>query len=448
MEKQKKVFNFNVKQIGDESERTLLMIGSTEDVDHDGDILTADGWDLSLHNKNPVVLGFHENCNFPFARSRKTYVDRMKRQLIFEIQFPTIEELTSRPDNPQMIPEHAKNVDMAYNMYRNGYMNALSVGFRGDEYEPIMEDGRYTGRKYTKQTLLEISLVPVPANQNALIQARSKGLINDIQYNEFENSCKEGTKMGVTNIVVNDENVNTNSEVGVLSANDGPYDTLVNNEPVNGNAENTEDTITGETNDTETTSDEKSFNIQAKLGASISSTNKTKLKEIYKEIGNCKKALKGCRERLKEFVMDEGEEDPDENEPDETEEEKSNNIDKTKDLQHDKQPDIQNPEEKIKALDEKMNQVLFLLQKQSSDNVPEGTQNDTENVPETTENDTENMNDDSDVEIDIDSIELPETEKDADLDELNFEPEQLKQLLNEVVKEVVQEEISKAKGGY
>lgn len=186
MDKITKIFNFEVKQIGAEVERTLEFTGSTETQDHDGDVLESDGWNLSVYNKNPVVMGFHEYDKFPYANSQKTYVDPKRKALIFEVRFPTIEELTSYPNNPEMIAEHAKNVDLAYNMYKNSYMRAVSVGFIGNESEPIQEEGRYMGRRYKKQTLLELSLVPVPANFECLATARAKGILTDDDLKIFE----------------------------------------------------------------------------------------------------------------------------------------------------------------------------------------------------------------------------------------------------------------------
>ena len=179
MNKINKVFNFEIKQLGPEEDRVLEMIGSTEDRDRDGDIIDSQGWDLTDYLRNPVILGFHEYDKFPYARSRKTYVDPISRQLKFEVQFPTIEEMSSYPDDPKMVADHAKNVDLAYNMYRNGYMKAVSVGFIGKESEPIMEEGRRVGKTYKAQSLLELSLIPVPSNPMALAEARSKGVISD-----------------------------------------------------------------------------------------------------------------------------------------------------------------------------------------------------------------------------------------------------------------------------
>jgi hypothetical protein len=63
---------------------------------------------------------------------------------------------------------------MTYRLYREGFMNAVSVGFQPTEY--TMAADRKWGINYIKQSLLEYSAVPVPANPDALAVARSKGI--------------------------------------------------------------------------------------------------------------------------------------------------------------------------------------------------------------------------------------------------------------------------------
>ena len=62
--------------------------------------------------------------------------------------------------------------DEAYQLVAEGYLRAVSVGFRPLEWEP-MPDGR--GTRFTSVELLEISLVSVPANASALLAARLGG---------------------------------------------------------------------------------------------------------------------------------------------------------------------------------------------------------------------------------------------------------------------------------
>lgn len=333
MDKICKVFNFDVKQIGLEEERMLAFTGSTENVDRDGDIIEAMGWDLTDYNNNPVIMGFHEYQKFPYAKSTKTYIDYQSKELKFEVKFPTISELTSFPGNADMIAEHAKNVDMAYNMYKNGYMSAVSVGFIGKEAEPMQdEQGNYKGRRYKKQSLLELSLVPVPSNPTALMEARSKGLISDKELKTL--------------------NLETEKEID----------------------------ISKETNIPKEEDIEKSIDpIEEKAGASISAKNREMLTQA---MGHMQMAMDMMGQMMAEKppgeLMEEG------CKP------KSNEIEEIK-----------------TALEEIKFQVLLLSQK---------------SIP-----------DDANEDINLDAIEFQKTENDADNNELNIKPEELKQLITEIL---------------
>lgn len=145
--------------------RIIRFIGSDESLDRDGDTISIDGWDVSAYMKNPVVIYGHDYSSLPIARTVSVTPDKRTRQLLFDIKFPTIEELSSNPATPS---EHALRVDAIYNMAKAGILNTVSVGFRGIEY-----DATATGRNYKRQELMEISLVPIPANPNAVAIMRA-----------------------------------------------------------------------------------------------------------------------------------------------------------------------------------------------------------------------------------------------------------------------------------
>lgn len=91
------------------------------------------------------------------------------KQLIFDIQFP----------EEGLYPF----ADTVYGLYKDGFLNATSVGFvgkeatvRDDEAVKDLPEWR-RGVKFHAQELLELSAVPVPSNPTALQQAKSKGYI-------------------------------------------------------------------------------------------------------------------------------------------------------------------------------------------------------------------------------------------------------------------------------
>lgn len=154
--------NLSVKT-EDIGERTVRFTISKEVVDRDGDVLIARGVDFSNYMKNPVFCGFHNTHDFPLGKVTKFWIegDSVKA----DVYFPTIDELSSDPNN---VCEKAKLVDFCYNCYKNGMLNAVSVGFIPKEWEPNKETG---GNIIKEWELLEFSAVAVPANQDAIAQA-------------------------------------------------------------------------------------------------------------------------------------------------------------------------------------------------------------------------------------------------------------------------------------
>lgn len=405
-----KVFNFEVKQIGLEEDRMLGFTGSTESEDRDGDIIEAYGWDLTDYINNPVIMGFHEYDKFPYAKSTKTYIDYQSKELKFEVKFPTISELTSFPGNAEMIAEHAKNVDMAYNMYKNGYMRAVSVGFIGKEAEPIQDEkGNYKGRRYKKQSLLELSLVPVPSNPTALMEARSKGFINDNELKIFEESKDIVIKPGwdetetsfrfrvrdpglfqersFRTVPIKKDKPRVNSVMGRLKDEDTMTIQSVMFPKEDGWdlveaktwLKKHEDLTKGVDN-----VEQKEFDHEEKRGASISAKNM----EMMQEVMNCMKEAMGIMEQM----MSGGTGEP----PEPPEEDGCKPKPKSEEIE----------EVKI-ALEEIKSQVLLLCQK------------------------------DANEDINLDAIEFPKAEKDAAHNELEIKPEELKELVKQIIKEQI-----------
>lgn len=140
--------------------RILRFVGSDESVDRDGDIIRTAGWKLTDYKKNPVVLFGHNMAAAPVAKTNRVWVDKDKKELLFDIEFPT-EEVSTLGDS-------------LYKLYKSGFMKAVSVGFMPN-FEKITYPEKKKGvyRIMEEQALHEISLVSVPANQNALITSKS-----------------------------------------------------------------------------------------------------------------------------------------------------------------------------------------------------------------------------------------------------------------------------------
>lgn len=160
-----KTFDFEIKEV---ETRVLEFTGSTEKVDRDGEIIKADGWVLDNYQKNPVVLYGHDYSSLPVAKCIKAWVEGGK--LKFRDEFPTAD-----------VYEFA---DTVYKLCKGGYLNTVSVGFIPLE----SENGKGDIRKiWTKQELLEHSIVAVPSNPDALRNAIDAGVIT---VKEFERITK------------------------------------------------------------------------------------------------------------------------------------------------------------------------------------------------------------------------------------------------------------------
>jgi HK97 family phage prohead protease/HK97 family phage major capsid protein len=130
---------------------------SDETPDRMDDIIMSDGWDLSHFENNPIAL-FNHNSNFPIGKWHNLRVeDKSLRGHLELAPFGTSER----------IDEIRKLIDA-------GILRAVSVGFVPKEYKA--REGTGWGQIFTKQELIETSLVSIPANPNALAVAKSLGV--------------------------------------------------------------------------------------------------------------------------------------------------------------------------------------------------------------------------------------------------------------------------------
>lgn len=177
----------------DLGERRVLFTISAEVIDRDGDILRADGVDLTNYEKNKVFLGFHNTRDFPLGKTEKVWVEPKKVKAI--VYFPTVEELST---DPEQASEKARLCDFCYCCYKTGMLNAVSVGFIPIEWKETKD-----GWDILKWELLEFSAVAVPANQDAIAEA-VKSFGKDFA-KEFVSVEKSGRKISAETRAVLDK---------------------------------------------------------------------------------------------------------------------------------------------------------------------------------------------------------------------------------------------------
>jgi HK97 family phage prohead protease len=134
----------------------ISAIISTADMDRDGDTIKADGWVLDNYLKNPVILFAHKSHELPVARAGKVFV---KDGALWQGDLDF---------TPREVYEFGWTVG---EMLRRGYLNTFSVGFNPIEWQ---ERSDKSGFDFLRQELLENSIVPVPANPNAIVQAKKE----------------------------------------------------------------------------------------------------------------------------------------------------------------------------------------------------------------------------------------------------------------------------------
>ncbi len=79
--------------------------------------------------------------------------------------------------------------DTIFNLYKGGFLRTFSVGFDPKRYEIVEREKGQRGYDFMEQELWEISAVTVPANPNALVAAKTKGVITE---EEFEAITAQG----------------------------------------------------------------------------------------------------------------------------------------------------------------------------------------------------------------------------------------------------------------
>ena len=152
-----------VKKVG---ERQYEFTASTADMDRDGEVIDVMGWDLKNFKKNPVIMYAHDYRSLPIGKATKIGIKDGK--LVNNVEFP-----------PEGTYEFA---DIVERLVNTGYLKTESVGFIPRKWEDGDGGEKTPRRTYTKQELLEISIVPVPSNPNALMNAVEAGVITTKQF--------------------------------------------------------------------------------------------------------------------------------------------------------------------------------------------------------------------------------------------------------------------------
>ena len=166
MRKVTKLFsNQSIKSI-DEDKRQASYIISTDDVDRMNEVVEQ-SWDLKNYESNPIVLFGHDPSKpdnvLGKALSITTEKDGDRTLTTALVQFA--EAGTSR------------GVDTVWSLVKQGILKTVSVGFIPHSYRNTDSDSEPT--VLADNELLEFSIVPIPANPQAVALAYSDGTISE-----------------------------------------------------------------------------------------------------------------------------------------------------------------------------------------------------------------------------------------------------------------------------
>tara|TARA_Y100000004_G_scaffold172557_1_gene209500 strand:+ start:435 stop:1193 length:759 start_codon:yes stop_codon:yes gene_type:complete len=146
-------FSFVTKKINREN-GTYSFVASTENSDRYGDVINQKGWSLEAYNRNPVVLLNHNSNSLPIGKGK---VEIKDGQLMIDVEFDQEDELARKVESK----------------VKNGYINAVSVGFNPIESKrrsELPKEHKAFGKRgmyFEKSELLEVSIVTIPANSDA-----------------------------------------------------------------------------------------------------------------------------------------------------------------------------------------------------------------------------------------------------------------------------------------
>src|SRR6202521_3910089 len=144
----------------DEAARKVRFVFNDGTLDRVGDTIDPQGWQIADYLRNPVVLWAHESWSPPIARGSNLLIEGMA--LAGDVEFAA--------------PEVYEFADLIYRLVKAKYLNAGSVGFLPLDYSFSSDEDRQFGIDFERQELLEFSICPVPANPNALAEARAHGI--------------------------------------------------------------------------------------------------------------------------------------------------------------------------------------------------------------------------------------------------------------------------------
>lgn len=138
-------------------QRQAICIVSTSEIARDGDSIVTAGIEYADFLRGGATVLFSHNPDWPVAKCTRLWIDGDALKAC--MQFP---------------PEgSSKRADETYALIKSGVLSGVSIGYEINESTPLDPSEPFAGRKITRATIFEFSVVAIPCHVGAVITERS-----------------------------------------------------------------------------------------------------------------------------------------------------------------------------------------------------------------------------------------------------------------------------------
>lgn len=164
------------------AERRVVFRASTPAVDRHGTIVKPEGIQTETFSKNPIFVWAHDAYGGLSSPNPESIIGKVVGWKRSPDAFDIEVEFAPAEANPK--------AEQAFRLVKSGFLNAVSIGFLPlkEHDEPYVDEGgvQRTRTVYDSVELLEVSLVPIPSNPEAValmrdlaraIEAEGRGVV-------------------------------------------------------------------------------------------------------------------------------------------------------------------------------------------------------------------------------------------------------------------------------
>lgn len=158
-----------LKQSGEDEDTATFTI-STNTLDRDMEVVEQRSLSYKNYRRNPVVLYGHDSGSNIFPVGKTVSLKLTDNEGVGVMRFAVKEYERAR---------------IVRDLVKGGYLNAVSIGMIGVEMD-IEKRGEEIVGVYTKAEVIEISIVPIPANPDALrVGRRDEMKLEDLRTKHY-----------------------------------------------------------------------------------------------------------------------------------------------------------------------------------------------------------------------------------------------------------------------